>query len=235
MRVEFNRTGNERKELVTKIEQITENKAKYRGAPTMAYDIGEFIVTKNGAIECDDSEALEALVESLAFEGIISANTADETDKADKITPKENPAVKTAESTALCIEMPRERFTDEAIENLKRITESKGVLFKKAFETDELPINVTNKTVAFPWFGHADAESVKAYTHFIEEICNMAIHQKHISAKEKEFENEKYAFRCFLLRLGFIGAEYKDERKILLKNLSGSSAFKSGAKGGALA
>ena len=41
-------------------------------------------------------------------------------------------------------------------------------------------------------------------------------------------ENEKYAFRCFLLRLGFIGEEYKVERKILLKNLTGSSAFKNG-------
>jgi hypothetical protein len=43
-------------------------------------------------------------------------------------------------------------------------------------------------------------------------------------------ENEKYTFRCFLLRLGFIGEEYKETRKVLLKNLSGSSAFKSGAK-----
>jgi hypothetical protein len=41
--------------------------------------------------------------------------------------------------------------------------------------------------------------------------------------------DEKYAFRCFLLRLGFIGDEYKKSRKILLKNLSGSSAFKSGS------
>jgi hypothetical protein len=45
---------------------------------------------------------------------------------------------------------------------------------------------------------------------------------------EKKVDNEKYAFRCFLLRLGFIGAEYKTDRKILLKNLTGSSAFKNG-------
>ena len=56
----------------------------------------------------------------------------------------------------------------------------------------------------------------------------MERNQKRINAKEKEVDNEKYAFRCFLLRLGFIGAEYKAERKILLRNLSGSSAFKSG-------
>ena len=53
---------------------------------------------------------------------------------------------------------------------------------------------------------------------------------KVIAVTVKAVENEKYAFRCFLLRLGFIGAEYKTERKILLKNLTGSSAFKSGAK-----
>ena len=44
----------------------------------------------------------------------------------------------------------------------------------------------------------------------------------------KETDNDKYAFRCFLLRLGFIGSEYKSERKILLRNLTGSSAFRNG-------
>jgi hypothetical protein len=56
----------------------------------------------------------------------------------------------------------------------------------------------------------------------------MARNAKRVTATEKEVDNEKYAFRCFLLRLGFIGAEYKTERKILLKNLTGSSAFKNG-------
>ena len=54
---------------------------------------------------------------------------------------------------------------------------------------------------------------------------------KRITAKEKPVGNEKYAFRCFLLRLGFIGNAYKADRKILLRNLSGSSAFKSGKVG----
>ena len=213
MRIEFRRTGKERKELVETIARITGEKAKYLGAPSMAYQIGQFIVTKSGALECEYEDAAELLAESMAFEGIIAEEEPEPSD-----------------DLGLTIEMPRGKFTDEAIENLKRITQSKGELFKKAFEADELPINVTDETVAFPWFRNADAEAVKAYTHFIEEICNMAINQKRISAKEKEIENEKYAFRCFLLRLGFIGAEYKTERKILLKNLSGSAAFKGGAK-----
>ena len=65
-----------------------------------------------------------------------------------------------------------------------------------------------------------------AYTHFITALCNMAKKQNRVTAKEKSADNEKYTFRCFLLRLGFIGSEYKKERKILLRNLSGSSAFK---------
>ena len=43
---------------------------------------------------------------------------------------------------------------------------------------------------------------------------------------DKEVENEKYAFRCFLLRLGFIGDDNKTARRILLQNLSGNSAFR---------
>ena len=50
---------------------------------------------------------------------------------------------------------------------------------------------------------------------------------KRVTAKEKDTDNDKYAFRCFLLRLGFIGDEFKGARKILLSRLSGNSAFKS--------
>ena len=73
-----------------------------------------------------------------------------------------------------------------------------------------------------------DADAANAYLHFVHALCEMACNQKRISVQEREVENEKYALRCFLLRLGFIGEEYKVERKILLKNLTGSSAFKNG-------
>ena len=122
-------------------------------------------------------------------------------------------------------------FTDAALENLRKLVDAKGSLIKKALAVDSLPIETDGEKVSFPWFAEGqDSESVKAYTHFIAAICDMARNQKRITAKEKPADNEKYAFRCFLLRLGFIGAEYKGERKILLKNLSGSSAFKNGER-----
>ena len=93
-----------------------------------------------------------------------------------------------------------------------------------------LPITEEDDKLSFPWFTtETDPDEVRAYTHFITALCEMARNQKRVTAKEKETDNDKYAFRCFLLRLGFIGADYKTERKILLRNLSGSSAFRNGA------
>ena len=98
---------------------------------------------------------------------------------------------------------------------------------------DALPVEISDTKVSFPWFSGIPApEELKAYDAFIGKLCEMARNQKRVVARERETGNDKYAFRCFLLRLGFIGTEFKTERKILLRNLSGSSAFKSGAKKG---
>ncbi|SDN05156.1 hypothetical protein [Acetanaerobacterium elongatum] len=137
------------------------------------------------------------------------------------------------EDIGLMIEMPRSSFTETALDNLKRLVESKGSLIKKALGAETLELEITDDKVRFPWFEDGtDADAVKAYTHFVAALCEMARVQKRITAKEKETDNDKYAFRCFLLRLGFIGSAYKEERKILLRNLSGSSAFKDGQKKG---
>ncbi|MBQ2016779.1 MAG: virulence protein, partial [Clostridia bacterium] len=52
---------------------------------------------------------------------------------------------------------------------------------------------------------------------------------RRVTAKDKEVDNLKYAMRCFLLRLGFIGEEFKTHRAVLLRNLDGNSAFRSGS------
>ena len=115
--------------------------------------------------------------------------------------------------------------------NLTRLLEAKGGLIRKALGVDDVRIEMKEDRVGFPWFTELSSpDEIKAYTHFIAALCEMSRNATRVTAKENEVDNEKYAFRCFLLRLGFIGEEYKTERKILLKNLSGSSAFKSGAK-----
>ena len=238
MRFEFNRTGAERKALVQAMGEILGVKPRYLGMPTAAYEVDYFHIDRAGAVEFDDradSEEIENLMERLAERGIIAApaETAQEGGTAEESTEPENHAgePETAPQEAdlgLTVAMPRDSFTDAALENLRKLVDAKGSLIKKALAVGSLPIEADGEKVSFPWFSETDSESAAAYTHFIAALCDMARNQKRITAKEKPADNEKYAFRCFLLRLGFIGAEYKVERKILLKNLSGSSAFKNG-------
>jgi hypothetical protein len=135
------------------------------------------------------------------------------------------------ESDAMTIEMPLEGFTERALENLEQLIASKAGLIKKAVGADAVPVIRSETTLRFPWFKfNAEPEEVSAYSCFIRVICTAAKEQKRVTAKEKIVENEKFAFRVFLIRLGFVGDEYKNARKILLRNLSGNSAFKNGGK-----
>ena len=76
MRIEFHRTGAERKALVTAIGEILEVRPKYKGMPSAAYEIDYYTVTKDGTLEFDDqadSEEVEKLLEQLADRGIVAA------------------------------------------------------------------------------------------------------------------------------------------------------------------
>lgn len=231
MRIEFHRTGAERKALVTAIGEILEVRPKYKGMPSAAYEIDYFTVTKDGTLEFDDradSEEVENLLEQLADRGIVVASVemaqawldarAEELSEASEIEPQEA-------NVGLTVEIPLDKV---AVGNLTKLLEAKGNLIRKALGIADLRIEVLEDRVTFPWFSQVDAYSATAYTHFISALCEMSRNAKRVTATEKPVENEKYAFRCFLLRLGFIGSEYKVERKILLKNLTGSSAFKNG-------
>ena len=231
MRIEFHRTGAERKALVTAIGEILEVRPKYKGMPSAAYEIDYFTVTKNGTLEFDDradSEEVENLLEQLADRGIVAApaemvqtwlNA-----KVEELSEKRETEPQAA-NVGLTVEIPLDKV---AVGNLTKLLDAKGNLIRKALGITDLRIEVLEDRVAFPWFSQVDADSAAAYTHFISALCEMSRNAKRVTATEKPVDNEKYAFRCFLLRLGFIGSEYKAERKILLKNLTGSSAFKNG-------
>ena len=219
MKINYNIQGPKRKELVKLIADFTGYEAKYCGAPTFAYEVGGYCVDKNGTVTLASNtpdEAVERMIQMLYDNGF-----------SGKFESAQEPEIE----AGLTVTIPKETLSEGAMANLERLVESKGNLIRKALGVEQLPILGTDETVSFPWFpGEPTADEVKAYTHLVTALCEMARNQKRITAKEKETDNEKYAFRCFLLRLGFIGAEFKAERKILLRNLTGSSAFKSGAK-----
>lgn len=207
MEIRYNLKGSERKNLVAAIGDILGIAANYLGAPTFAYEISSFIVDKDGTLSFGgrtDGTVLENLLGELTRRGF-----------------------KYERPEKLIVEIPKDGFTDATLANLFKLVESKSALIKKALNVKSLTIQQNNETLLFPWFAYdSSPQEAKAYTRFVFALCVTAKTLNRVNAIQKDVDNEKYAFRCFLLRLGFIGAEFKLERKILLRNLFGNTAFK---------
>ena len=222
MKIHYSITKEQRKKMVEIVGKALGKQPVYCGAPTFAYKVGAFEITRDGCI-CFGDEADEAEVErvrtALREAGFVAAE-----DESEMPTAEVD-----SEEDSLAISLPRRFFTETALKNLDALLASKGHLIQKAFNIEKATYTLTEETIKFAWFhGKIAEDTVRAYTDFISKLCEMAQKQKRAVAKEKPTENEKYAFRCFLLRLGMIGDDYKTSRRILLQNLTGNSAFKCG-------
>jgi len=211
MTIYYHCTGTRRKELVNVISEITGAKAEYQFMPTQAYQIDYFTVDKDGNLSFDDradSEEIEFLIEELHKRGFVA----------------ENPNL-------LTIEFPEELFDETAFANLDRILENKQALICHALQTDSLTYEKSDGKVKFPWFTLEKSEDADAYSLFLTKLCEFAKTQKRINHKPCTTDNEKFTFRCFLIRIGLVGKEYKSARKVLLRHLTGSSAYRFGRPG----
>ena len=227
MKIHYNITKEQRKKMVEIVGRTLGVQTIYCGAPTFAYKVGAFEITRDGSI-CFGDEADEAEVERMRT-ALREAGFVAEEDETEMPTAEVETAAMTDDEDKLAISLPRRFFTETALKNLDALLASKGKLIQKAFNIEKATYTLTEETIKFAWFhGKIAEDTVRAYTDFISKLCEMAQKQKRAVAKEKVVENEKYAFRCFLLRLGMIGDDYKTSRRILLQNLTGSSAFKCG-------
>lgn len=202
MEIKFNVHGQQRKKLVEQIAEYTQQKAEYQYTPTYAYQIGKYTISKDGNLLSPD-EILAGLVTHLKQQGF---------------TP--------SETVKLNITYRRNEFTDQDLDNLRHLIWAKGQLIKDACQLNSLPLTIDDQQVTFDWFTEVNTDDAPAYQQFVDKLVQYAISHKRIISEPHEEINEKYAFRCFLLRLGFIGPEYKAQRKVLLRNLTGSAAFK---------
>ena len=221
MTLNYNVSGLERKALINAICEITNQVAIYNGVPSFSYTIGNFSVSRNGVVTVStsvdkrhqDIELLAARLVSRGFRCIES-----EIEISD-------------DCNALAIEIPLHGFTGTAINNLRKIVKSKEELIKKVLQTDDLQVELTGETLSFAWFTLSGIDGeLRAYSQFVKAICEMAKRQKYVTAKPCSNENDKFTMRLFLVRLGFIGPEFKQARKILLRNLSGNSSWKYGQR-----
>ena len=238
MKIMYHAQGTNRKALADAISQITGVRKVYKGIPNYEYEIDYFTVDREGNLNFDDGAnngVIENLIEKLDSRGF-HAESVEPTPAASSEIPleeadEEKPQEPIPADIITKVSLPKDEFTETALDNLQKLVKSKASLIQKAFGIDTLPIELQETQISFPWLqGKLDADTVQARIRFITALCNTAKTQKRVTATEKTVENEKYAFRCFLLRLGFIGKECAKDRKILLVNLSGSAAFKGGAK-----
>jgi hypothetical protein len=206
METRFLLEGYKRKDLAKALADILKSEVNYLGMPSMSYRIGNSFLEKDGTFIWGVNflkEDVERIVIELEARGFKTSK--------DSFT----------------ISLPSAYFSTETMRKLDRILESKGALIKKALNADRTVALREIETVDFPWFDRVlDADEARIYTEFISKLCRMARDQKRVLERETVTDNEKYSFRCFLLRLGYIGEEYKEARKMLLKHLDGSSSYR---------
>lgn len=203
--MKINLQNRTRKELADHIGEILGAIPRYLGVPTCNYQIGDCILERDGTLTISDNIDAMALLNHLKERGWESGET-----NTDHLT----------------ISVPRNTLSDEKLTMLEKIIAGKASLLKKAIGTDTLTTKISGEKISFPWFPYTqDSDEIRAYTELITKLCEMANRQKRVGTV-KGTDNEKYTFRCFLLRLGMIGTEYKTTRKILLRNLTGNSAFR---------
>lgn len=253
MQIRYNVTGERRKALVAVMRDALQDTTRYLGAPSFAYQVGAYTVDRNGTILCPegcDTAEVDMLMRELERDGFVGerigelvmqqSELADITVAAESTEPVMVTPIPRFKEPApenndrLSIELPKDGMTPIAMQNLRRLVASKATLLKKAIGTDSLPITEYEDRIGFAWFRPTNEQAeLIAYSRLLAGLCTLARTLKRASGLEQPAENEKYAFRCFLLRLGFIGAECKEARKILLRNLSGNAAFKAaqGAEG----
>lgn len=200
MRIATQATGTARKALVEDISEHLETPATYLGLPTMAYEVGDVRVYADGAVELPgESPGLLEMLKARGWEPVV-------------------------EDVGLTVTLPADKVDAE---NMAALLSAKGALIKHALGIRSLPMEVGEDTVSFPWFDSIpEAQDRDAAIALISAMAAMSKRFTRVTCTAKETENEKYAFRCFLLRLGFIGDEKKAARRALLRRLKGSAAFK---------
>ena len=208
----------DRKKLVVAAAEHLGEKPTYAGAPTLNYIVGAYTVACGKTLAGPDDRGLVAALRQLGYE------PEEETYDTEAAEPM---VAETAQPDRLTIEVPIDsRFTPAKMANLEKLIASRETLLKKVLGADALPVEQAGDVLRFAWFP-AD-ENATVYSQLVCALVRVATEATRITAREKPIESEKFRMRTMLLRIGFIGDEYKQARKILTRGLSGSGSYAKG-------
>ena len=244
----------DRKALAKALADKLGTTAKYMGPPTFGYQVGDYIVDRDGNIEGEDFEALWDFLQS------IGCFPDEETEPAGEQTESETETPDSGTQDQLSISVPADDLTPAQMKNLIFTLFTKQYLIGKMTGGDllNIPDNLiarlmenTPETmedfkalldaakedgltgfefaegkVTLTYAAHQDEpERNMLYAMLTARILKAAKEATRVFPERQEPENEKYFARAWLMRIGYGGADSKAERNLLLKHLKGHSAF----------
>ena len=244
----------DRKALAIALADKLGTTAKYMGPPTFGYQVGDYIVDRDGNIEGEDFEALRDFLQS------IGCFPEEETEPAGEQTEPETETPDSGAQDQVSISVPADDLTPTQMKNLIFTLFTKQYLIGKMTGGDllNIPDNLiarlmenTPETmedfkalldaakedgltgfefvegkVTLTYAAHQDEpERNMVYAMLTARILKAAKEATRIFPERQEPENEKYFARAWLMRIGYGGADSKAERLLLLKHLKGHSAF----------
>lgn len=210
MKILFNQQGKARKQMVGIISETLNQEMEYSGAPRFEYRIGNFTLTKDGTLIFDsatvDMEQLRQVLNALKAGGFDYEG-----------------------SDCLEISYPLAELSEEAISNIHKMVDAKAPLLKMALKVDDLPIEVTDTDIVFPWLRQGlSREETYACGQLITQICKAAKEKKRVTAAVRDFTNPRFSFRVWMISLGMVGPEFATARRVFCKDLPGNAAWSSG-------
>jgi hypothetical protein len=173
--------GQERKVIAAVIAEALEGQVRYAGAPGFAYETDGWSVDRDSVVHSpeiglDEIKSIRPVIDALNIAGLSTEGN-------------------------MTITLSSDSFGEASLENLKNLLASKETLIKKALSVDrELEVSAENNEITFPfWNATLNADEVQTYVTLARQMAEQANIQKRVLRTEKPADNEKYAFRCFLL------------------------------------
>ena len=248
-----------RKEAAARLAEITGAESRYTRVPRCAYEVGPYTIEKDGSITVAEDADLAPL-QVLADEGLVEPFEAPATEPAAEEVEEEpiNLTVEVPMKhhngatlrNLINLIYTRAGLLNKALGTGFRVDEELIEALKDdacTLTTDSLlqvigdfeaehgkaidGLTFTPEGITFSSLPETtDAEKLRTFTILAGMMNKQALDQKRIQAKVVNEENEKYALRIWLTRLGMNGSEFKEARKVLMANLTGHSAFRTPAE-----
>lgn len=226
----------DRKELVKRLGELTGTAPHYTRMPRCAYEIGVYTVERDGSLTVGEEEAagqeetaaqegMEPLDLALSFP--MGEHTGVSLRNLVNMVYSRGPLLSKASGGNFRVEKElAERLRDDACTATVQTFLKALADYMEAHGGME-GLQITEQQISFTGFPvPADQPHADAFLQLAAMMNAMALSQKRIQAKEVSTDNEKYAFRIWLLRLGMNGDAYKSTRKVMMENLGGHAAFR---------